>query len=109
RLRLTELRTSSIDISTITALRRAIVPYTPMQNNAADRIRKLNAYIARSVLPGQDDRADRGGEQDEREGEERNQVRAEIAVADRDRGVRDRACVGLHDHGVFDGVEHGVG
>ena len=43
RLRLTALRISSTDISTITALRRAITPYTPMQNSTAPRRRKLTA------------------------------------------------------------------
>ena len=48
RLRLTALRISSTDISTITAFLRAITPYTPMQNSTAPSSRKFAANTAQS-------------------------------------------------------------
>ena len=62
RLRLTALRISSTDISTITALRRAMTPYTPMQNSTAPSSRKLtDQHDVPSPCLGQDDGADDGG------------------------------------------------
>ena len=70
---LTELRISSIDISTITAFLRAITPYTPMQNSTAPSSRNWLIEHRASVLPGQHDGADDGGEQHERQRPERQQ------------------------------------
>src|SRR4051794_33178812 len=80
RLMLTELRMTSIDISTITAFLRAMTPYTPMQNRTAPSRR--NSLISTSVLPGENDCADHGGEQDEGKGPEREEEGLEDAVTE---------------------------
>src|SRR6476659_1625959 len=80
RLLLTELRMTSIDISTITAFLRAITPYTPMQNSTAPRRR--NSLRSISVLPGEHDCTDDGSEQNERQRPERQQEGLEHAVAE---------------------------
>ena len=51
RLMLTELRISSIDISTITAFFRAITPYTPMQNSTAPSNRNSLTNTANPSWP----------------------------------------------------------
>src|SRR5829696_4466257 len=151
KLRLTALRISSTDINTITALRRASTPYTPMQNSTAPSSKKLatNTRLvlqsrrgkrqrrgaaegascerprpsarkrqrrgaaegascerprpsarARLILAGQDDGADRGGEQDERDGEERHEVRRQHVVGDR----LGRGRAAILERGVPEGV-----
>src|SRR5215510_7648724 len=91
RFRLTALRMSSTDISTMTALRRARTPKTPIEKRTAPRRRKLAASIG-SILASQDDGADGGGEEHERDGQERHQVGGQHVVGDRRR--RRRAGVG---------------
>ena len=75
RLMLTELRMSSIDISTSTPLLRARTPYTPMQNRTAPSSRNWLTSIRPQSRLRQHDGADQRGEQDERQGPERQQVR----------------------------------
>src|SRR5215213_6607588 len=102
RLRLKALRISSTDISTITALRRARTPNTPMENSTAPSTRKLAASTM-SVLARQDDGADGGGEEDERDGQERDEVVRQDVVGDVHRrgraGVRQRVAAGEVDGG----------
>src|SRR5436190_1143009 len=79
KLMLTALRMSSIDMSTITPLRRASTPYTPMANSAAPRSR--NSFRSTALLlPRQDDRAHEGGEEQDRHDLERNEVGGEDGV-----------------------------
>src|ERR1700712_4442126 len=82
----TELRISSMLISTITAFLRAMTPYTPMQNSTAPSSR--NSLTSISILPSQHDRADDGCEEEERQRPERQQVGPEDAVAERGGGHR---------------------
>src|SRR3954452_14349926 len=102
RLMFTALRISSMLISTITAFFRAMTPYTPMQNSTAPSSR--NSLSSMSVLPSQDDGADDGDQQEERQRPERHQVRREDAVGDRLRG--DRGGIGRHLLGVVAVDQH---
>src|SRR6478672_8947594 len=86
RLMLTAFRMSSIDISTMTPLRRAITPYTPMLNRMAARRRNSFRTIA-LLPPGDDDRPDQRGQEQQGHDLERQQVRGEDRVAHR-AGVR---------------------
>src|SRR5512132_3752337 len=104
RLMLTEFRITSIDISTITAFFRAITPYTPMQNSAAPRRR--NSFTSISILSGQHDGADHGGEKDERQRPERQEERFEDAVAERGRGNLSRRVETIVAEALDEHVAH---
>src|SRR5262245_23558615 len=81
RLMLTALRMSSMDMSTITALRRARTPYTPALKRNAPRSRNWLSSTT-SVPPGQHDRADERRQEQHRHRLERQQVGGEDRVAD---------------------------
>src|ERR687890_841511 len=77
---------SSMDISTITALRRASTPYTPALNRKAANTSGYSSGIAGSprwlVAAGEDDGADQGGQQQHADRLEGQHVVAEQRVAE---------------------------
>src|SRR5207302_6771351 len=96
----TALSISSMDARTRTALRLASTPYTPMQKSTAARNRNWFNSI-RSVPPGDGDGADQGGEQQDGDHLEGDQVGAEHRVG--------HVGGALHTSDVHVGVAVGVG